>query len=199
MFIRISKLAKDLGITKVTLYNWHKQGRVEFVKPYDNNFNFVTQEEYNRLLGIKEDKEQKVIIYTRVSSTANKSNLENQLRRLVDYCNAKGYKVVKAIKEFGSGINDKRPQLEKLLQNLDFTLLVVEHKDRLTRFGFNYLDLFLKSHNKKIEIVNNVDTDEEDLIQDFVSIITSYCARIYGKRRSKRKTERLIKELQDND
>jgi len=63
--------------------------------------------------------------------------------------------------------------------------------------GFNYLEVLLNKNNKKIEVVNFVDTDEEDIIQDFVSIITSYCARIYGKRRSKRKTEKLIKELQN--
>jgi putative resolvase len=63
---------------------------------------------------------------------------------------------------------------------------------------FNYLNLFCKSHNKEIEVVNNVDTDKEDIIQDFVSIITSYCAKIYGKRRSKRKTEQIVKELEND-
>jgi putative resolvase len=114
---------------------------------------------------------------------------------LLNYCNAKGYKVEKIIEEFGSGINDKRPKLEKLLKEQDFTKIVVEHKDRLSRFGFNYLEVLLNKNNIDIEVINNVDTDEEDIIQDFISIITSYCARIYGKRRSKRNTEKLIKEL----
>ena len=69
--------------------------------------------------------------------------------------------------------------------------------NRLTIFGFKYIDILLKSHNKKIEVINLVDSDKEDLIQDFVSVITSFCARIYGQRRSKRKTEKLIKELED--
>ena len=79
-----------------------------------------------------------------------------------------------------------------------FNILLVEHKDRLTRFGFNYIDILLKTHNKKLEVINLADNDKEDLIQDFTSIITSFCARIYGQRRSKRKTEQLIKELNDS-
>ena len=84
---------------------------------------------------------------------------------------------------------------EKELNN--FEILLVEHKDRLTRFGFNYIDILLKSHNKKIEVINLVDNNKEELIQDFVSVITSFCARIYSQRISKRKVEKLIEELED--
>ena len=73
---------------------------------------------------------------------------------------------------------------------------MIEHKDRLTRIGFNYIETLLKKDGKEIEVVNNAEDDKENIIQDFVSIITSYCARIYGNRRSKRKTEQLIKELE---
>ena len=72
----------------------------------------------------------------------------------------------------------------------------MEHKDRLTRFGFNFLEILLKNENRKIEVINNAESEKEDLIQDFISIITSFCARIYGQRRCKRKTEFLIKELE---
>lgn len=192
--IKLTKLAKDLNVTKATLYNWRKQGKIHFSKKH-GKINYVSNETYNELLGIKEHNEEKVIIYTRVSSSENKSNLETQKERLISYCNAKGYKVHKVISEIGSGINDERPQLIKLLKNNDYTKIVVEHKDRLTRFGFNYFKVFTQVLNKEIEVVNNVDSHEEDLIQDFVSIITSFCSRIYGKRRSKRKTEIIIKEL----
>ncbi len=196
-FIKISKLAKDLGLTKQTLWNWKNKGLITFVKPYENNFNYVTQEEYNRLLGIKQDKEEKVVIYSRVSSPVNKKNMTTQIDRLISYCNSRGYQVTKVIKEYGSGINDKRPQLEKLLRSEDYTKIVIEHKDRLTRFGFNYLKILCDLTHKEIEIVNNVSTDKEDIIQDFISIITSYCAKIYGQRRSKRKTEKLLRELEN--
>ncbi len=191
--LKLSKLAKDLGVSKVTLYNWKREGKINFIK--SGNLNYVSVETYNKLLGVKETKEEKVVIYARVSSSENKSNLETQKERLINYCNAKGYKVYKVITEVGSGVNDERPKLTKLLQENDYTKIVVEHKDRLTRFGFNYFNVFTKLMDKEIEVVNNINSPEEDIIQDFVSIITSFCSRIYGKRRSKRKTELIIKEL----
>lgn len=197
-FVKLSKAAKLLGITKQTLWNWKYQGKISFIKC--GNLNGLSQETLNSLLGIKDKKEEKVVIYCRVSSTANKKNLETQKERLISYCIAKGYKIHKIVCEFGSGINDKRPKLQDLLENQDFTKIVVEHKDRLTRLGFNYLDVLLKVLGKEIEVINNAENDESDIIQDFTSIITSFCARIYGNRRSKRKTEKLIEELKkEND
>lgn len=199
-YIKLSKLCYELQVTKATIYNWQKQGKLKLIKPYDSKLNYVTEDTYNELLNItKTKRNDKVIIYCRVSSSANVANLETQKIRVLNYCNAKGYKVHDIICEVGSGINDNRNKLTKLLSNIDFSLLVVEHKDRLTRFGFNYIKLLFQYANKEIEVINNVDTDEDDLVQDFVSIITSYCARIYGKRRSKRKTEKLIQELKNKN
>lgn len=195
--IKLSKFAKDLKVTKMTLWNWKNKGIIDFHKI--GNMNYVDEETYNKFLHIKNKKEEKVVIYCRVSSTVNKSNLEAQKERLVNYCAAKGYAVEKIITEFGSGLNDKRPKLQKLLEDGDYTKIVIEHKDRLTRFGFNYMDVLLKSQGKTIEVINNVDTDKEDIVQDFVSIITSFTARIYGQRRSKRKTEKLIKSLEKSE
>lgn len=168
------------------LIQFHKRG----------NLNFVDIETYNKFLNIEPlTDEQKVVIYCRVSSTVNKTNLETQKERLINYCNAKGYSLHKVITEFGSGLNDKRPKLEKLLNDLDFSILVIEHKDRLCRHGFNYIETLLKAKGIKIEVVNAPIDDKDDLLQDFIAVITSYCARLYGSRRSKRKTEKIIQEL----
>ena len=137
----------------------------------------------------------KVAIYTRVSATENKDNLEGQANRLRDYCAAKGYPVAWVVKEIGSGVNDTRPKLIKLLTDPTVSVIVVEHTDRLTRFGYNYLEQLLKMQGRRIEVIHLAENGKEDLIQDFVSIVTSFCARLYGQRRSKRKTERLIAEL----
>jgi putative resolvase len=144
-------------------------------------------------------KNNKVCIYTRVSSAENKDNLNSQAERLTQYCMAKGYQISQIIKEVGSGVNDNRKQLTKLLNDDDWGIIVVEHKDRLTRFGFNYLKILLNKLGKDIEVVNEADDGKQDLMQDFVSIITSFCARLYGLRRSKRKTEAIIKRLESND
>ena len=140
-----------------------------------------------------------VCIYARVSSSENKDNLERQKERLVSYCNVKGYKVSKIITEIGSGLNDERKKLESILMDKSINLIVVEHKDRLARFGLNYIQKLLELDNRKIEIINPQTNDEDDLMQDFVSIITSFTARLYGRRRSKRITEKVIKEVSDNN
>lgn len=98
----------------------------------------------------------------------------------------------RTVQTYCTGLNDSRKKLQKLLSDKTITRIVVEHKDRLTRFGFNYIkDLW----NGEIVIINEVVEDEKDLMQDFVSLVTSFTARLYGRRRSKRCTEKLIKEL----
>lgn len=113
--IKLSKLAKDLGVTRVTIWNWMYAGKIQFVKI--GGLNYVTQETYNSLLGNYNIKNEKVVVYCRVSSSENKSNLESQKQRLIEYCNAKGYKVDKIVTEIGSGLNDHRPKLESYLGN----------------------------------------------------------------------------------
>ena len=79
------------------------------------------------------------------------------------------------------------------------THIVVEHKDRLARFGLNYIEKLLSMNGRVIEIINNTETEKEDLMQDFVSIITSFTSRLYGQIRTKRQTERIIKELENKN
>jgi predicted site-specific integrase-resolvase len=137
----------------------------------------------------------KVAIYSRVSAAENQDDLEGQAHRLRDYCAAKGYPVAWVVQEIGSGVNDTRPKLLKLLTDPSVSVIVVEHKDRLTLFGYNYLEQLLKMQGRRVEVINLAESGKEDLIQDLVSIVTSFCARLYGQRFSKRRTERLIAEL----
>jgi predicted site-specific integrase-resolvase len=141
--------------------------------------------------------QEKIALYSRVSSSENKSNAEAQLDRLRIYAIAKGYQINKEVIEIASGLNDARPKLILLLQDKSITKIIVEHKDRLTRFGFNYINVLLENSNRSIEVINE-SLDNDDIIADFISIITSFCARIYGRRRSKRKTELLLKELEND-
>ena len=139
------------------------------------------------------------ICYARVSSSQNKSNLDSQAARLASYCAANGWAVQEIVKECASGLNDERPKLLKILRNTDVTRLVVEHKDRLTRFGFNYIKVLLDYKGCTVVIINEAANDKEDLMQDFVSLVTSFVARLYGLRRSKRRTEEIITRLQNED
>ncbi|MBF6591748.1 MAG: IS607 family transposase, partial [Ktedonobacterales bacterium] len=144
---------------------------------------------------------QQVAIYARVSSAENNSNLDSQAERLSAYCAARGYQVAKVVKEVGSGVNDARPKLLALLEDQGIGLIVVEHKDRLTRFGFRYLDTLLKTQGRAIDVVNQAENGTaengtEDLLSDLTAIVYSFCARLYGQRRAKRKTEVIVRELE---
>lgn len=137
-----------------------------------------------------------VVVYARVSANENRPNLDTQAERLCGYCAAKGWKVHKVVKEVGSGINDGRKKLLALLADPTVTVIVVEHKDRLTRFGFKYIETLLAVQGRSIEVVNLAENPLEDLIADLVSIIYSFSSRLYGQRRAERKAEQIVKELE---
>lgn len=184
-----STWAKQKGISYKTAWNLYKQNKIENCEQLKsgtiivNEINLESKAEYN-------------VIYCRVSSSQNKSNLDSQAERLIAFCNAKGWQIHEVIKEVGSGLNDNRQKLLKLLNDKKITRIIVEHKDRLTRFGFNYIKSLFSG---EIFVVNNIEIDKQDLIQDFISVITSFCARIYGQRRCRRNTEKLIKELNNKE
>ena len=186
--MKLSDYAKKHGVTYKTAYNHWQKG---LIKGYQLPTGTIVVEEEKTFPA----KSNRAVLYARVSSSENKKNLDPQLNRLRDYASAKGYLVVREVKETGSGLNDKRPLLEKILKKDDWDILVSEHKDRLARFGLNYLEILLNKQQKTIEIINQAESDRDDLMQDFISIITSFCARLYGPGKSKRKTETVIKAL----
>lgn len=193
--MKLSVYARSLGVSYRTAWRWFKAGKVAGFQA-DTGTIIVTEPIVET---VPATANQKTVIYTRVSAAENKDNLEGQAKRLMDYCAAKGYQVAAVVKEIGSGVNDTRPKLLKLLTDPTVGQIVVEHKDRLTRFGFNYIEQLLAMQGRKIEVINLAENGKEDLIQDFVSIVTSFCARLYGQRPSKRKTERIIAELQNEE
>lgn len=191
MQYKLSDYARVHHVTYRTAWNRFRAGKIANAYVDETNHVVIDSTKFN----LADDMEKRIAVYARVSSSENKSNLDSQAKRLIAYCNAKGYKVDKVVKEIGSGLNDERRKLESLLLDDSIDIIVVEHKDRLCRFGLNYIIKLLESKQRKIEIVNNVEGERDDLMQDFVSIITSFCARLYGQRRTKRNTEKLIQQL----
>ena len=187
MKYKISQYAKKYNVTIRTVWNWLNDGKLK-----------IERTSTNRILIVENEDKQindNVAIYARVSSSENKNNLVKQRERLENYCAAKGYKVIKTVEEIGSGLNDNRKKLESLLLDESIKKIVVEHSDRFSRFGMNYITKLLKMQGREIEVINLQNNDRDDLMQDFVSIITSFCARLYGQRRNKRRTEKIIEEL----
>jgi putative resolvase len=186
-----SDYAKPMGVCYETAWRWDRDGQLQGRRVGAHPIIITEGQE-----APKREQPERVALYARVSAAENKPNLESQTERLVAYCAAKGYQVSKIVKEIASGVNDSRPKLLALLEDQAITLIVVEHKDRLTRFGFRYLDTLLKSQGRAIEVVNQAENDQEDLMADLTAILYSFTARLYGQRRAKRKTETVIRALE---
>jgi putative resolvase len=100
------------------------------------------------------------------------------------------------MKEVGSGVNDARPKLLHLLEDVNTTVIVVEQKDRLSRFGVRYIEPLLRGQGRRLEIVNESENDQEDWLADLTAILYSFCARMYGLGRARGKTEQIVEELE---
>ena len=187
--LKISEYARKVHCTVRTVWNRIKANRLES-KHTEHGWRVLIDD------GIAEPK---YAIYARVSSAENKDNLERQKQRLLDFCAAKGWPVSKTVTEVGSGLNDERKKLSKLLADESITHIVVEHKDRFSRFGFRYVEQLLKQNGRCIVVINEQDNERDDMMEDFVSIVTSFTSRLYGRRRTRRRTEKLIEELKKDD
>ena len=134
--IKLSEYAKDNSITYRTAWNRFKAGKIK--NAFKDNLG-------NIRIKIEELKSETniAIIYARVSSNENRKNLDSQAERLKEYAIVRGYQIIEIVKEVGSGVNDNRKKLNRVLKNDKWGTLIIEHKDRLTRFGFNYIEILL--------------------------------------------------------
>ena len=181
---KLSTYARENDITYRTAWNRFKKGKLKGA--------FIDETNHVKIPIFPEDKSNNIInatLYARVSNNNRKNSLINQLNRLNSYAISNGYNVKYSYKEIASAMNDNRSKLIELLTKNDWDILIVENKDRLTRFGFNYIETLLKKMGKSIIVINKTDDDKEDLMKDLISIIYSFSARMYGLRRKKNKQE----------
>ncbi|RLE47946.1 MAG: IS607 family transposase, partial [Candidatus Methanomethylicota archaeon] len=142
--LRPKEVCRLLGVSYVTLRRWIKEGKVRAVQTLGGKYR-IPESEVKRLLSGVEVREIRAIIYARVSSSDQKSDLERQIQYLTRYCSAKGYKVIDVLSDIASGLKTNRRGLQKLFNyivNKQVDVVVVTYKDRLTRFGFEYLEYF---------------------------------------------------------
>jgi putative resolvase len=133
-------------------------------------------------------------LYARVSSRDQRADLERQLQRLRDYATANGLQVVQELTKVGSGLNDHRKKLLRLLADSTIPIIVVEHKDRLARFGYDYLTTTLKAANRELRVLNTTESTA-DLGQDMIEVLTSFCARLYGRRSARNRAKKALETL----
>ena len=199
MYLSINKVAKQLNKSAQTLRNWEKTG--ELIPAYKTKYGYryYTEEQINKLLGV-EEKERVTIGYCRVSSRKQQDDLERQIENMRNYLCAKGYKF-EIITDIGSGINYNKAGLNILIDKVikgEVDKVVVLHRDRLLRFGFELLENLCKKYDTTIEIVDNTPkTEEQELVEDLVQIITVFSCKLQGKRANKMK--KVIAELKDEN
>lgn len=181
--MKLSTYAKQTGVSYKTAWRWYKAGTLDAYKTETGTVIVRDKADVKPITG-------RIALYARVSSIGQKEDLDRQMQRLKDYAAAKGYQVSKEVVEIASGLNDKRPKLEKLLADISIGTIVVENRDRLTRFGAHYIETLLEAQGRHLEMIFQSDTANE-LVDDFVSVITSMAARIYGRRQSKRRAEQI--------
>jgi putative resolvase len=180
--MRLSQYAKHMGVSYKTAFRWWKAGKLD---AYQLDTGTVIVRE-----PVSTEPPANVALYARVSSADQKEDLERQMQRLKDYAAAKGYHVTKAVSELASGLNDSRPKWLSLLTDARIGVIIVEHKDRATRFGLTSIEHLLAMQGRRLEVIFPSDTDN-DLLDDFIAVITSMASQLSGRRTSTRRAEKI--------
>jgi putative resolvase len=188
--MKLSQYARQQGISYRTALRWWQAGQIRGYQAPTGTI-IVTEEPPEEAQVVT-----RVVIYARVSSSERRENLERQVQRLEDYCASRGYQVAQVVKEIACGVNDVQPKLLAILKDPGATRIVVEHKDRLNRFGFRYLETLLTLQQRTIEVVNLEENDQEDLWEDLAAIVYSFAVKLHGPRRARRETQAIVAQLQ---
>lgn len=189
--MKLSAYAKREGIGYRAAWNRYRAGKIAGAY-LDGSGHVVVPDPRHALIG-------QAVVYARVSTHQQKDDLARQAERMVRFANAAGLSVVGVVTEVASGVNDNRPRLSKLLQRQDWGTLVVEHKDRLSRVGFGWFEVLLEIQGRRIVVADAAQEHTADLMDDFVSIIYSFAARLYGLRSARRRTDRAVAALEQPD
>lgn len=194
--IHIREAAKRLGVSTATLRRWDSTGQLKAYRT-PGNHRAYRESDILAIQGLKISIPHRHLIYARVSSRAQKKHLTNQLQALQTYADAKGYSATETIREVGGGMNFKRPQFLSLMDAIErkeVKVLMIAHKDRLVRFGFEYFDHFCKAHGCVVEILAQESlSPQEEMVQDLLAIVHIFSSRLYGLRRYRKKLEKALK------
>jgi putative resolvase len=131
------------------------------------------------------------VLYARVSSADQKSDLDRQIARLSEFAALQKLRVVEVVKEVGSGLNGHRRAMLRILRNPAVHTVVVEHRDRLMRFGIEYVEAVLAAQGRKLLVVDP-DEMKDEIVRDLHEVIVSLCARLYGKRSARNRAKRAV-------
>jgi excisionase family DNA binding protein len=197
MLLNIDSLSKEINVSKSTLRRWEKEGKITSMRTTGKHRRYDLNEVMNSIKGMKPSNTKLTCCYARVSTYGQKTDLERQRQVLEMYCSAKGYQHV-IIEDFGSGLNYNKKGLNKLLEkilNHELDRIVITHKDRLVRFGFEIISKLCSAYNVQLEIINqdeNKIDDNKEFVNDVLEIITHFSSKLYGKKSNANK--KIIEE-----
>ena len=199
VLMSIGKFAKELGVTPEHVRTMHRTGEVIPARISEKGTRYYSEEQLRELKNSRTPQRgEKVVAYCRVSTKSQKDELEKQVENVKSYMYAKGYSF-EVITDIGSGINYKNKGLQELISLINsnqITKVVILHKDRLVGFGFELIQLLCDLHDVEVEIIDNSEqSNEEELTDDLIEIITVFANRLYGSRSKKAKT--LIERVSD--
>ena len=190
-----------IGRTTSTLQRWDREGRLKAHRTPTNR-RYYTHDQYLEYIGQKADKDKLRVVYYRVSSSGQKDDMESQRQALEQFCIAAGKPIDKWVKDIGSGLNYKRKNFTALMDMVErgeVTEIVIAHKDRLVRFGYEWFERFCDNHGTEITVMNVESlSPEEEVTKDLLSIIHCFSSRLYGLRRYKKEITEMVKADADN-
>ena len=191
------EFGKKIHISVKTLQRWDRQGVLKAHRTASNR-RYYTQEDLSKILPEEERTKRRIIAYCRVSSVAQKPDLENQRKHLAAFCQASDLVVDEWIGEIGGGLNFKRKQFLKLVDAIiagEVAVLLIAHKDRLARFGFSLLEHLCATHDCRLLVMNTEAlSPEQELVQDLMSIVHCFSSRLYGLRNYRKALEKALKD-----
>jgi excisionase family DNA binding protein len=190
--LRPKEACQRLGISYPTLARWVREGRIKAIRTAGGKYRIPESEVRRIAEGAPTSSEVRAVIYARVSSPGQKGDLEGQVQYLKQYCSSKGYKVVDVLSDVASGLKADRKGLLRLLNyvvNRQVDVVVVAYRDRLTRFGLEYLEFFFRQYGVRVEAVLGDEPKEarQELVEDLMEVVNSLAGKLYGVKSRRRK------------
>ena len=197
---RVNEFAKRIGKSPATLRRWDNTG-ILVAKRHPSGHRYYDESDVRKILGVKEPNRKKVV-YCRVSSHGKKDDLQSQIEALEKFCLASGIAVDEWIKEIAGGMNFKRKKFLRLMSEVAsgaVSKIVVAHKDRLVRFGYDYFEHMASENGCEIVVVNQESlSPQQEMVEDLMTIVDTFSCRLYGLRKYKKKIKQMATE-QDED
>ena len=189
--MNLREWAQTQHIHPQTAYRWFREGKLPV--PAKGVGGLIVVGDLTKCASAKGGK---TAIYARVSSVDQKSDLDRQVARVTAWATSNGYSVDQVVTEVGSALNGKRRKFLALLRDSDVTMIIVEHRDRFARFGAEYVAAALDAEHRRIVVVDDAEVDD-DLVRDMTELMTSLCARLYGRRSAAYRAARAIEVATD--